>query len=184
MWVMYDSTTPGQVPHNAHAVAGYVGGHWPDYRDMVRLHPHAQHLSIAVTDTETADCLDVETGDAKPDQAPNWVGSMITRKVWRPCVYADLSNMPKVLQALTNAGFGRHEYRLWVAEYTGKPHIPDGYDACQWTDKALGRNLDESLCHPDFFPPREARTVTLHRSIDVEVHLDPNHPHPAHWVLQ
>ena len=41
--------------------------------------------------------------------------------------------------------------KLWVAQWSGKPHIPAGYDACQYDDNAFGRNLDASLCSPTFF---------------------------------
>ena len=153
MLTMYDSVSVGQIPADAQAVAGYVGGNWPTYSSLERLHPDAHKLSIAVNAGEDADCLDVETGDATPADAPAWVRRQLARGVWRPCLYANASTMPAVVHALAQGGIARREIRLWVASYTGYPHIPNGYDACQWTNTALGRNLDASLCSDTFFAP-------------------------------
>lgn len=170
--VMYDSVDVGQIPVDAQAAAGYVGGHWPTYAELCRRLPHAHVLSIAVTAEEDADCLDVETGDATPQQAPAWVRRQLHRGVWRPALYANLSTMPAVVHELAQAGLNRDQVRLWVAHYTGEPHIPTGYDACQWTDRALGRNLDESLLADAFFPapkakrkPRRRRRAALHPKV-------------------
>ena len=66
--------------------------------------------------------------------------------------------MPAVIGALRAAGIRRDEVLLWVADYTGKPHFPvfrwgrklTVSDACQYTDRALGESLDESVCTPEF----------------------------------
>lgn len=156
---MYDSVTVDTVPAGAAAVAGYVGGHWPTYGPLARRFPHAHHLAIAVNAGENADCLDVEAGDARPDQAPDWVRRQLLRGVRKPVLYASVSQMPAVLQHLAAAGINRGEVRLWTAHYTFHPHLCTpacGYDvhadATQYTDRALGRNLDESLCADAFFP--------------------------------
>jgi hypothetical protein len=149
MIVMYDSITPDTVPPNPQAVAGYVGGSWPDYNDLVRIFPHAYHLSIAVNAGEDAACLDVETGDASPDQAPAWIERQLARGVWRPCIYANRSVWDGGMYGSLQHYGAR--IRRWVAEWTYQAHIPVGYDACQWTDRAWGRNLDESLCWDTFF---------------------------------
>lgn len=148
---MYDSVDISQIPKGAEAVAGYVGGNWPTYNSLLKAFPNAHHVSIAVNVSEDAECLDVENGDATPSEAPTWVHRQHERHVERPILYANLSTMPAVKQALSSENVSRSNVRLWVAEYTYKPHIPPGFDACQWTDKALGRNLDCSLCTPTFF---------------------------------
>lgn len=168
MLVMFDTTTPDQLPNHPQAVAGYVSGRWPDYGTIRKLYPHAKHLSISTNVSTTADCLDIESGDAKPVSAPDWYRRAVQENVWRPCFYADLSTMPEVRKQLDAAGIDRADYRLWVADWTHTPHLPDGYDACQWTDKALGRNLDESLCAPDFFPQRR-RAVPVDLVAEVRV---------------
>ena len=160
---MFDTTTPDEVPTgNVQAVAGYVGGHWPTYARLAQDHPQAHHLSIAVNAHEDAECLDVEAGDATPDEAPAWVKRQQGRGVQRPVLYASVSAMAAVLAALARAGIDRSQVRLWTAHYTGHAHLCTarcgfGFrwtaDATQWTDRALGRNLDESVCIDSFFGP-------------------------------
>lgn len=153
MLVMYDSIEPGQIPAHAAAVAGYVGGRWPTYKQLLRDFPKAHHLSIAINAGEDADCLDIEAGDASPADAHGWWTRQHARGISRPALYADLSTMPEVHADLQASGVQRGEYRSWVAHFTDQPHIPPGEDGCQWTQKALGRNLDESLLTDTFFAP-------------------------------
>jgi len=148
---MFDSVDVGEYPSNPEAVAGYVDGHWANYNELVRRFPNAHHVSIAVFPSDDAMALDIETGDATPSQAPAWVRRQHARGVHRPILYANLSTMPAVREAIVNDHIGVHEVKLWVAHYNYQPHIPDGYDACQWTDKSKGKNLDESLCYHEFF---------------------------------
>jgi hypothetical protein len=159
MYVMYDSVTVSEIPHSASAVAGYVGGRWPTYSTLVKEFPHAQHLSIAVNAGEDAECLDIESGDATIADAPTWFRRQKGRGVTTPCFYTSLSNVDALVAALNKEGIHRPEYRLWSAHYTYRAHVcgpPEGIsvtaDATQWTDRALGRNLDESLCDDAFFP--------------------------------
>ena len=69
-----------------------------------------------------------------------------------------------VIPAMRAAGIDRAAVRLWSAHYTGLPHIcgPSSCgqmsieaDGCQWSNRAFGRDLDESLLLADFFgtPP-------------------------------
>jgi hypothetical protein len=163
-FTMYDSVTVSQIPATAEAVAGYVGGQWPTYRELLVKFPHAQKLSIAISASEQARCLDVESGDATNEQAALWVKEAHARGVKRPILYTSVSNWPTLQAALEQGGVkhgwpGRRNYRRWSAHYTGKPHrctrrcgfgFKGKAGATQWTDKALGRNLDASLCSRDF----------------------------------
>jgi hypothetical protein len=173
MWVLYDSITPDTIPAHASAVAGYVGGWWPDYAEEVKRWPHAQHLSIAVNSGERARCLDVERGDSTPAEAPGWFQPAAGGQEL-PVFYGSIGQglgqpgvITEIVRALSAAGIQRHRYFLWSADYTGIPHVNDGCDATQWTDAALGRNLDESLCHDWFFrahappPPKPTLDVLL-----------------------
>lgn len=157
---MFDSITPAQIPANAAAVAGYVNGHWPTFPGLAESHPHAHRLSIAVTAHADAECLDVEQGDATIDQAPMWVKRQHARGIARPVVYTSVSMAARLMETLARAGIPRTAYRLWTAHYTFRPHRCDkscGFgmtgsaDATQYSDHALGRNLDASLCSPTFF---------------------------------
>lgn len=162
MITMYDSVDVSQIPAAALACGGYRDGRWPTFQALSERFPHARLLSIAVSASTDADCLDIEQGDATPAQAPGWVKRQHARGIPRPCLYANASTMPAVLAALKAEGIPRGMVRLWSAHYT-VAHIcgPDtcaypGVPACdgtQWTDRALGRNLDQSALLDDFFAP-------------------------------
>jgi hypothetical protein len=64
--------------------------------------------------------------------------------------------------ALGGAGISRAAVRLWSAHYGQGKHIcgpgtcgltRHACDGTQWTDSALGRNLDESILLSNFFSP-------------------------------
>lgn len=159
---MYDDVTLSLIPVSAQAVAGYVDGRWPTYAQLVKQFPHAKHkLSIAVFSRDDANVLDVEPGDATVAEIVGWVKRQHERGERKPDIYTAVSWAEKVVSTLTAAGFeyGVH-YRLWTAHYTYRPHLCSskcgfGFTkiahATQWTDKAGGRSLDESLCTAEFF---------------------------------
>lgn len=191
MIVMYDSVNPAEIPADARAVAGYVGGNWPTFHELAGRWPHAHRLSIAVNASEDGDCLDVENGDATPADAPGWFHRQKARGVAFPCFYGSVSVLPQIEAILAAAhGIDRGQYRVWSAHYTGQPHICGAgcglrrpADGTQWTDKALGRDLDESLLRDDFFAkpdplavltPKERATVERYDRLHKHPHL---HPH-------
>lgn len=158
---MFDSVDVAQIPASATAVAGYTAGSWPTYWELVKRFPHASVLDIAIAASYDATCLDIEAGDATPAEAPAWVRRQHARGVKRPVVYCSVSAMDQLLALLEQAGIGRKEVRVWCAHYTFTPHICGPHscgelrstraDATQWTDQALGRNLDQSLLDEGFF---------------------------------
>jgi hypothetical protein len=159
MLTMFDSVTVSEIPANAQAVAGYVGGKWPTFAELRTKFPHAYKLSIAINAGEDAECLDIENGDATPAQAPGWFHRQRARGVKKPVFYTSLSEANAVMAALSRAGIARHEYRLWTGHHTDSPHIcgpSEGLighaDCTQYINHALGRNLDASLCASGFFP--------------------------------
>lgn len=156
---MFDSITLDAIPKDAGAVAGYVNGAWPTFAEVQKRWPKAKHLSIAVTSSANAECLDVEPGDATPADAAAWVKRQIARGVKKPVVYTSVSQAQTLLAALAKGGIKRSDVRLWTAHYSGKPHLCDsscgfGFlskaDATQFTDHSGGRNLDESYCAAGF----------------------------------
>lgn len=199
MLFMFDSITPSEIPATANAVGAYAGGRWPTYVYVKQHWPHAHVLSIAVNAQEhrcangdPIECLDIEPGDAVPEQAPGWFHAQRSIGVRRPCFYGSLSWVTQIEAALRAAGIARHEYRIWSAHYTGRAHIcgPEcglstPADATQFTDHALGRNLDESLCSSTFFSSspsrpsyrvltkRERRDVAKYDALAVHPHLHP-----------
>lgn len=157
---MYDSVNVSQIPLTAAAVAGYVGGLYPTFSKLQAMFPKAHKLSIAINADEDAECLDIEQGDAVPDQAPLWVKRQQARGVKRPVLYTSLAQAAALVDVMNKAFIPRSAYRLWTAHYSYQSHRCNascgfGFlgeaDATQWTDKALGRNLDASICVPDFF---------------------------------
>lgn len=151
---MLDSVEPSLIPKASPAVALYADG---KFEESKALFPHAQVLMIAVFARDNADCLDVETGDAVPAEAPAWVKR---QKTPRPCLYASVSVMGTIRGFLSAAGISRSSVRLWSAHYTDHPHIcgpsscgesPADMDGTQWTDHYQGKNIDASLLRDDFF---------------------------------
>lgn len=158
---MWDSVDLAQIPADAQFLACYVDGWYANAAEAARRFPHARILTIAVSAAHDADCLDIEQGDATPADAAAWFLRQEARGITRPCLYASADLMQTaVLPALHAAGISRDAVRLWSAHYTGSPHrcgpsscglLSGDADGTQWTDAALGRNLDQSLLLPDFF---------------------------------
>lgn len=160
--VMYDSIELSQIPASAPAILCYVGGRWPTCREIQpHQFPNARHrLTTAVTASETAELLDIEVGDATPEEAPAWVKARLSEGVRRPAVYASVSDMPRILAILKGAGIRRRRIRVCTAHYTDIPHLCDSScnpelkghaDGTQYTDHFDGRNLDAWLLHRGFW---------------------------------
>jgi hypothetical protein len=161
---MYDTSQNGQFPAGAAAYAAYVDGgvgDQPNYQHVTAAYPGARHLSIALFAVHDADALDVELGAAAPSDIPGWHARQVARGIARPVIYASASTMnDEVLAVLRLAGIPRAKTRLWTAHYGAGEHVcaPSSCgdlcipaDGTQWTDNALGRNLDQSLLLDDFF---------------------------------
>lgn len=158
---MFDDVNVSLMPTNAEAYAGYVDGRFANFTTLARMFPHAHLLSITVFGNK-AECADVETGDMTNASVYEWFKAMQKAGVWRPCIYTSASNMKAMQETMKANGFPRSSYRLWSAHYNGQAHFcaPNtcGYgldqaDATQFTDRALGRSLDESIVADDFFGP-------------------------------
>jgi hypothetical protein len=152
---MFDSTDPSQIPSSAPAVAGYVGGAWPTFKGLGKEFPKARRLSIAVSSSESALCLDVEPGDATNSTAVTWAKRELHKKsrrlVW---LYTSVSNVDPLLAALRAGGVDLSKVLIWSAHYTFHAHLCGPHScgetshdcqATQWTDHSLGRTLDQSL---------------------------------------
>src|SRR5437588_2658183 len=119
---MYYSVDPAAIPADAEMVAGYIDGHYRwSAGDWARF-PHAVQVGIAVfATTNHGHVLDVEPGDATPNEAPGWVRMRRASDV-DPTVYCNLSTWPEVQAAFANAGVGQPHY--WIADYDGIPELP------------------------------------------------------------
>ena len=158
---MYDSIDVAHLPPGADAYAGYVNGAWQTFPALRRLFAQLHLLSIAVSTSADADCLDIENGDATNAAAPAWVKRQMRRGEPRPCLYTSAGNVAALIATVEGAGIARSQFRLWSAHYGEGKHIC-GPGACgfpaadgtQWTDTAPGRNgseIDESLLKDGFF---------------------------------
>jgi hypothetical protein len=180
MFVMYDSVDLSQVPHNPHAVAVYRNGRYANEREARARFPHAHILTIDVTGSIIADCLDIERYDATPQQAPGWINKCHRAGIWRPCLYASENVWKTTLwQLLQDAQIPHTHYRAWVAKYDGLSQVPNGFDAKQFTDRALGRNLDESVCSDGFFPT-QASKPPVHHWDNASISFN---PHTGQWKI-
>ncbi len=159
---MFDDVDVNLLPAGAYAYAGYLDGRYANFAQVKAAHPQAHLVGIAVRAGDDGDALDVEPGDATISQAPDWVKRQHARGFARPIVYISAANGKLMVDTLTAARIPRPAYRLWLAHYGFGQHIcaPNtcGYaqaDATQFTSKALGRSLDQSLLADDFFgtPP-------------------------------
>lgn len=157
---MYDSVTLSNIPPVAQAVAGYVDGRYQTWPDVLRRWPTARHVSITATGRLEADVCDVETGDVSIQGCVEWVGRMHALGHPAPGVYADLDTWVTGLQDALLSRWARSQLRVWTAHYTHRWHrcgrfcdrrltIP--VDATQFTDRALGRQLDASAALTTFF---------------------------------
>lgn len=162
--IMYDSALNASFPPGAYAYAAYADGavgDQPNYSWIVSAFPAARHLSIAVFPATDADVLDMEAGAASPADFPAWHARQVKRGIARPAAYASAGLMESgVLPAVAAAGIPRGAVRLWSAHYAA-PHLcgpgtcgllSTDADATQFTPRALGRTLDQSVLAAGFFP--------------------------------
>lgn len=185
--ILFDSIDAGLLP-DGYSYGAYVGGNWPTYSQVRAEHPKAHVLSIAVNAGEDAECLDIENGDASPEQFPGWWRRQRARGVRRPCAYANASTMPLLVIALRGARIARRTIRLWSAHYTAEhicgpktcayPGVPD-VDGTQWTSSARGLNLDQSLLKRGFFSlvrPPEPKPARPEEDGEMYLPLIPGQP--------
>ena len=146
MRTMYDSIDPGAIPTDAEMIAYYLNGSWgPDWRahgsdygwDAAALarFPNAVKVGIAVNaQFDGGVVLDVEAGDALPEEAPGWVTKRRAAGV-DPTVYCNLSNLDAIKTAFFTTGTPMPH--LWLAHYDNVVEVPSGCVAKQYADPAM-----------------------------------------------
>lgn len=159
--LMFDDVTVALLPAGYDAYAGYVDGKFDNFSAVKAKFPNANVLSIDVlASNHSADCLDIEPGDASNASAQSWVKAKVTAKDKLIVVYTSVSNVDAIVTTLKSVGISRAEYKIWSAHYGAGTHIcgPATCGKCSWscdgtqfTDSALGHSLDESLLRDDFF---------------------------------
>jgi hypothetical protein len=141
-----------EFPHAA-MVAGYINGGFAWTQAEWNLFPDANHVTISTTaGANEGDVLDVESGDASPDQTAGWIAMRKAAGLYRPTIYCSLDVIPAV-----RAGTGSYvldkDYDIWVANYTGVPHEVTGCAATQYESTA---NYDISIVYDTAWPHRKA----------------------------
>ena len=156
--MMYDGVNAGSVPAGAAIYAGYVDGNWQSYDALAAEYPGALHVSICVTSGDDARVLDVESGDATPDEAPAWAARQRAAGTAYPVVYMNESTWSAVQSAFSDQGVAAPLY--WVASYvddpTKVPDLPDGAIALQYYDYG---GYDASVV-ADYWPGLDAAATT------------------------
>lgn len=161
---MYDSVDTALIPRNAKAAAGYVGGRFHTMPE-IDAGPWPYKLSIAISADEVADMLDIENGDATPEQAPAWIRKMRgkTKATPLPVVYRNAESLQALVDLLAKSGLHQHvDYLIGSAHYDGHQHFYGPIcthglkvvaDATQYWDHALNKNLDVWVVSRAFFKP-------------------------------
>lgn len=133
MRTMYDSVTPRNILKanpNPQMVGGYLNGRYAWSQADWALFPNAVHVRISVRDSLLdGHVLDVETGDATPQEAPGWLTAR--RKAGAdPAIYCNRSTWPQVQAACQAAGVPEPHY--FIATASGQAQIPTGAVAAQY----------------------------------------------------
>jgi hypothetical protein len=142
---------------NAALVAGYLNGSYAWSQGQWNLFPDANHVTISVTaGANEGDVLDVESGDATPDQAAGWIAMRKAAGLYRPTIYCSRSVIPAV-RVGTGSYILDKDYDIWVADYTGVAHQVTGCAATQYESTA---NYDVSIVYDTAWPHRKAPAPT------------------------
>jgi hypothetical protein len=150
---MFDSTTPSAIPTTAVLVAGYVDGKWAwKPADWTRWPPAARATITINARNHHAIILDIENGDARPEQANAWVIGAGPATGWVPTLYGARGVLEVTRRFIVKAGL---DCDWAVADPTGVPHLPRGYAVCQyaWPNAGSPGHYDMSVV-ADWWPRR------------------------------
>ena len=152
------------------AFAGYDDGNFANAAQIKAIFPNVPVLAVTVfaSDNE-GDCLDVESGDATPSQAPGWVLNRRHAGHGWPTVYCSEAIEQAVRDEFAATGVSMPW--LWLAAYPGEeavvPNRPNVIGH-QWIDRGP---YDESVMldtYPLFGPPPTPKESTVALSETVE----------------
>ena len=145
---LYDSVTPSAIPSSSQAVAVYANGNYAASPGEVGKRGLTLWIDTNGSNTH-ADVLDVEPGDATPDQAAAWVQQKLNAKPNSTAIiYTMLSQWGAVQNAVSHLAWWMPSHtKYWIADPTGVPHIVPGSAATQWY---WGQNYDISNALPSF----------------------------------
>lgn len=131
MRIMFDSTSPWDIPRDAAMIAYYVDGRYAWPQEWLDMFPDAVKVSISAIGVQVAHVGDVEVGCIwPPANAVPWV-RRARAAGYDPTIYVnELNDWLPVRQAFWNAGEPEPHY--WTARYNGIREIPPGAVARQF----------------------------------------------------
>lgn len=150
---MYD-TTDDTAPAGADLYAGYVNGRYQSYKKLKAQYPNKVVVSIDVLNHPgVAQVLDIEAGDATPNEAPAWFDASLKAGIHRPTLYFSSSYAGEIKSYM-----GNRKFDAWIAEYGPKLHASSDAQmnivAWQKTDHGPnGENIDISDVFDDTWNP-------------------------------
>lgn len=107
---------------DAQLIAGYLNGDFAWTSAEFNLFPRSVHVTITITaSANEGDVLDVESGDATPGQAAEWIEKRKASGYYRPTIYCNLSTLPSLREATGDLILGE-DWDCWVADFTNEPH--------------------------------------------------------------
>jgi hypothetical protein len=122
-------------------VCGYASGLYAWTDADFNLFPKSVHVYIATeASVDAGDVLDVESGAATPAEAESWIRKRKAAGYYRPTIYCSLATVPAVRTGTGPYKLGV-DYDLWVAHWTGKPHVAypgaaaTQYQSLSWADR-------------------------------------------------
>ena len=154
---------------NAEMVAGYLTGTYQWTRPEWDLFPHAAHVTIVTTAQANAgDVLDVEKGDAAPQDTQGWIALRKRSGLWRPSTYCSLDTVPAVRLGTGPWVLGK-EYDIWVADWDGTTQLPYPLAVAKQFKSTPGYDVSVvfDAGWPHRTPPGPARVL---RGVDITAH--------------
>jgi len=144
---IYDSVTPSSIPAGAPA-AVYSDGSYATSPSQVAGHANTLWIDTNGSNPK-ANALDVEPGDATPQQAGQWVSQKLSSTPNQVAiVYTMRSDWSATQAAVAQLpAWMQSHVKWWIADPTGVPHMVPGADATQWY---WGQNYDITTANPGF----------------------------------
>lgn len=159
--MMYDSVNAHGIPKTALIIAGYIDGKFawtPEEWAMFDGYPHLEVRIACFASTDDGRVLDVEKGDATPDEAPQWVQGRRNSKAHPlggpACIYTNASTWPYVVGAFHRQGVQLPDF--WIAQWDGRAKVPFGAVAKQFQSFPT---YDTSVCLPTWPEPHDPLSV-------------------------
>lgn len=166
MYTGYSSVDTDLIPRSAPVVFAYATGSYAQIGAVHEHCPRSRVVSICTEGRAVCGMYDFEAGALLYSEVNDIVNFAHNHGIRRPIVYAALDAMQMEVRPRLEGSFSRDSYRLVPAHFTDSPELPAWADGVEWTQTALGRNLNEYLLRDDFLGavrkvPDVTRTITV-----------------------